>query len=987
MLSFKSLRQALLVGVATCGTAAAIGASEQPAYAQEVTRTYNIQAQDLNSALREFALQTGRDVLYPPEIVAGKRSNGAQGQLAERQALEALLAGTGLRFEQTASNGYAVQDPASPTQLGVADAASGYAEAEEVIVVTGTHLRGVAPPGQSLTVIDDEDIDNAGFSTAPEIIRSLPQNFTGGVRQDNLGLTGGNERSVANTTSASSPNLRGLGPNTTLSLVNGRRFAPAGGLAAYTDISAIPVVAIERVEVLPDGASAIYGADAIGGVVNFVLRDDFEGSELRLRYGQVTEGSERQGQIGYTLGGHWQGGNFLASLEYLERDGLPLSERDPTGGDLRSFGGRDFRISRCNPGTLIVGATTYAIPASQDGTSLSPGDFVAGTRNLCSPALGQMLSPDEERWSLFTHFEHDLSSSITLNSDLLYAHRDLSGSIPNNALTLAVPNTNPFYINPTGGTGPVRVDYDFTDDLGPRRFENIVDTVSASIGAEFELPRQWSLDSYIGYAGETGNQFQTSTPDPAGLTAALADTNPLTAFNPFGEGSNTNPATLDLLRDSSTTRFRSDSSLAFANVIVSGPILQLPAGDARLALGADYRVQSFDTRTRNDLLIAGTNTSSQTSFDRNISSAFAELFVPIVGDEANIPATNRLELSLAGRYESYNDFGDAFVPRVGIVWSPVRDIDVRASWSESFKAPNLPDLDETNNGSLIIALPDPTSLTGFTNTLAHFGNNRDLGSESATSWTIGIDVASSLLRGFSFGATYFELQFEDRVGSPPSFSLAPANGPAIDRTPTAEERARICSSTNFAGNFTSNPGDCLTAPIDAIFDFRLQNLAIVQERGIDANVSYAMDVAGGEARFGLTSTYLFEYDLKSTSEAPTVEALNTEGDPLRFRLRGSLGWSNETNAVNLYVNYANAYSDTLSVPTREIDSWTTVDLNLAHTFGDVDERESSVRLSLNVTNLFDEPPPFFNNSRGIPYDPANANIQGRFVSIDLRKRW
>ncbi|MEM8985343.1 MAG: TonB-dependent receptor [Pseudomonadota bacterium] len=195
------------------------------------------------------------------------------------------------------------------------------------IVVTGTNIRGIALDSSPTFVFDDEEIEKSGFLSTEQFMRSIPQVFAGGVSSASARGVPVDLESRSNTTNAGSVNLRGLGAGATLTLLNGRRLAPAGFTGGFTDISAIPLTAIARIEALTDGASSIYGGDAVSGVVNFVMRDDFEGAETRVNYGLVTEGDFDQVRASQTLGTNWGSGNALVSYEFFDQDALLASDK------------------------------------------------------------------------------------------------------------------------------------------------------------------------------------------------------------------------------------------------------------------------------------------------------------------------------------------------------------------------------------------------------------------------------------------------------------------------------------------------------------------------------------------------------------------------------------------------------------------------------------------------------------------------------------
>ena len=230
--------------------------------------------------------------------------------------------------EQAESNGNVIRLAPS------GDSEKKIMELEEV-VVTGTHIRGSQPVGSKVIVIDREDIERSGYGRVQDLLETLPQNFAS-ISEDFSG--------PSNPTQGTEVQLRGLGSGTTLTLINGHRQPTGGTLSAFVDISSIPSSAIERIEILPDGASAIYGSDAIGGVVNIILRKDYEGAETWVRGGSA-EGDKDEVQLAQLLGHRWASGNALIGYQYTKQDSLRYGSRDylATGGDQRRFGGSDWR--------------------------------------------------------------------------------------------------------------------------------------------------------------------------------------------------------------------------------------------------------------------------------------------------------------------------------------------------------------------------------------------------------------------------------------------------------------------------------------------------------------------------------------------------------------------------------------------------------------------------------------------------------------------
>ena len=319
--------------------------------AEEQVNQFAIPVQGMGDALRLFSRQSGTPVLFSEDTVSGKTASALEGTFRPGDGLRILLGDSGL--EAVAAPGGAwivrpkpdvsgrpgaalqrfepVRKIASEPSAAPEDEVSGDVLRADKITVTGTSLRGLAPESSPLQIYGRDEVLGSGATSLDQFIRTLPQNFGGGSSEfTSIGLPN-DSNSRQNNTSGSSANLRGLGSRGTLVLINGNRMAPTSEIGDFVDLSLIPMAAIERVEVLTDGASSIYGGDAVAGVINFILRDDFEGAETTASYGTVTEGRMEEYRFSQTAGRAWTTGNVLGTYEYASRDNLTLADRPEIG--------------------------------------------------------------------------------------------------------------------------------------------------------------------------------------------------------------------------------------------------------------------------------------------------------------------------------------------------------------------------------------------------------------------------------------------------------------------------------------------------------------------------------------------------------------------------------------------------------------------------------------------------------------------------------
>ena len=907
-------------------------------------------------------------------------------------ALRKMLSGSGLVMTRGAGGALMVQRGNGQAASGGTDTEGAVASDEGTeILVTGSRIRGVIPPGSNVTKLARTEIDQSGYSTLQQILQAVPQNYGGGSNDSTSGLTSASGAGQ-NTSYGSSVNLRGLGPSSTLVLVNGRR-PPLGGIGGiFADVSLIPTSAIERIEILADGASAIYGSDAVAGVVNIIPRSSFTGLEASVRYGSA-DGDFGEVQANLVGGTKWAGGKVVLAYEYNSRGSLAAADRAFVTEDLRNFGGPDYRTGFSNPGTIIAGGKTYAIPANQNGSGLSAAKLTAGTSNLQDGWLGTDVLPVQRRHSVYGTITQNLGDNLSLFGEALYSRRayEKRQTSAGTNTTLTVPSTNPFYVDPIGTHQSIQVRYSFLDDLGPIRQRGRVEAYGGTIGARLFLGG-WQASANASYGKQDERALTLNMPNTTRLAQAIADTNPATSFNLFGDGSWTNPSTIEKIRGSRRTENRDTTwTLAFR---ADGPLVAVPAGDIRLAVGSEYREERFTSLSTSDSsTLAPVTSEGIWPGSRKVSAVYGELVVPLFSEANGITGLRSLSLSLAGRYEHYNDFGATTNPKVGLSWSPVTGITVRSNYGRSFRAPTFIDLLQSPGTNLYFVYPlaDPTSPTGIRNTLLLRGNDPNVGPEKATTWTAGVDIEPAFAHGLKLSATYFSIRYRDRIADPSSALLSILN-----------------NRTTYAGIITDNPilslvqgyyaspyySDFFGIPatgVGAIVDARTQNLSRVNESGLDFSITGNFPVFHGRLFVDATGTYLFNLKQRFTASAPEVDLLNTVGNPVDLRLRGGATWTRGGLSVSSHVNFTDSYSNTIVTPVERVASWTTVDAQIGYDFSGDAGVLKGLRIALSATNLFDRDPPYVNFSwpgvTAVGYDPQNASAVGRVVSLQVTKKW
>lgn len=963
----------------TASAAALILAAAAPAQAKAPT-AYDIPAGDLGSALEAFTAQSSLQILYTSDQVQGRRTLGVVGRYTQVQALEQLLQGSGLHWSWSRPGVVTLKVAASgPSAISVTQV--------DEIVVTGSLLRRSGDPASPVLVIDRSSLDESGRGSVADVLASLPQNYAGSGTVGAL-LTG-SDPSGSNAALSVGVNLRGLGPDATLTLVDGRRLAGSGSRGEFSDVSALPSAAVERVDVLLDGASALYGADAVAGVVNVVMKRRFDGQESRVRAAASVGGAEEV-SVSHLIGRSWSNGSAFLALEYESRQPLSTHDRDyATTGDLRSFGGSDHRTLFSSPGNIVVNDPAAGGYRSRWAIQPGPGGplFLAGETNLYNTRAGVDLLPDLERFSGFARWRQAIGDQLELSADLRFNRRThLFKSLPTSTV-MSVGRANPHFHAPDGAASHL-IAYSFGDDLGPTLNEGETRSLGATLAATVELPADWQFDAYLAYAEERGESRIRNQINTRFLAEALGNlvddpTTPYSAavdghFNPYGAGGANSPTILDFISSGYSDR-TNRSRVRSANILAEGPLFQAPGGAVRLAVGAQVRSEALAREATAFTSTPIPTATRRPEESRTVAAVFVEARAPLIGEALSRPGLRRLDLSLAARAERFDDVGSAFTPKAGLVWSPADAWTIKASYGAAFRAPALTQVfDPTQMAPTLVPQADGSRLLA----IFQAGGNTDLKPETARTLTIGVEHRFSQSGRLSLG--YFDTRFKDRISQPANENLAgiltdPTLTPFVRRLdPTRpEDRA-------FVDRLIADPGFLLPGlyPPDAyrlVIDARWANSASVEVRGLDLQAAVPFRWRDQAFEFNFDATRLLDYRTQTTIAAPTASRLGVAGFPAKLRGGAGLAWRGEDWSTRIRWNYVNAYRD---VEARRIDAWNTLDLGVSWAPGD-----GRTQWVGTIRNLADARPPFYDSPTGIGFDPGLADPLGRTASLLLIRRW
>lgn len=938
-----------------------------PALSADVAAALDIAPGSLEAAIRKVAQERNLQVLYAPEDLKGLSTPGLRGHFTSRQALEELLKGTSLTVSSDRDIVFAIKpggNPANPIHL--AQAAAPDARASEAprtrVEVTGSRL--YSPDSEErapVIVFDRARLDQLGVSSVADVFNHLTQQPFSTGDQFNFG----GSRYVQ---------LRGLGIGTTLVLVNGRRTITSGAQAARNafDVSTIPLGIVERIEVLSDSASAIYGADAVGGVVNIILKGNVDRPAIELYYGSADGGAD-EWRTSLALG--HQAGRLRASLvlDAFDRDFLLGTERDLFANqDFRRFGGADQRSQSSNPGNVTSTTTANlpglpsrfaGVPVGSSGVGLRPSDFLAtaGTRNLESLSRYRAVVPESRRYGAVGNVEWAFSPALTAFGTLFYSDRKETQLVTPPAVTGTVPAANPF--NPFGV--PVSVTWLF-DAMGGRQ------TVTTDRATRVDLglrggAQGWDWEASVLANTDRGDNTTIGSLNAVRVTAALAATDPARALNVFQDGPGGSSELLEsLLAAPVLDTFESNAYQVGG--FARGTLLALPAGGLDAVFGAEAR--------REELVVNLVSGNIIMKVDRDVWAGYTELRFPLMRDAA---MARRLTFTVAGRYDHYSDFGGTFNPQYGLEWVPTPPLLLRASYGTSYRAPALFELYQPITPFSGLAVTDPRRNNQVTTVTLITGGNPDLQPEESKSAIVGFVFSPAGPGNWRVDGNLWRIKQNVRILRPDQVAVV-ANenyfpGRVIRATPTPADVA------------AGLPGTIQTLVLTGL------NAGSLDTSGIDARVSAAFDTPAGRFLPSVALTWVKTYDAASYPVLPVVDRVgvaDSAGSIPEWRGTATLGWERGGLGLSIAGRYTSSYKDvnSLRVQTgRTVGSQFLVDVQGSVRMGKVFGSRGLLRdvtLRVGAQNVFDEDPQF-SEVANLGYDPSTADVRQRFIYLQLSK--
>lgn len=872
--------------------------------------------------------------------------------------------------------------PSEPTELGT-------------ITVTGSHIKRAAISGVGpVTVIDRETIERSGATSVETLLQRIPASAGFAGNQTNAYW-------AENGYGTTQVNLRGLGINRTLVLLNGRRVVNGGtGANSSVDLNIIPIAMVERIEVLKDGASAIYGADAVAGVVNLITKRNFDGVEASVRHGQTFEGDGEEKSADLTWGTTGEAGSLMAGISYSETGTVNMADRAACG-----LGERDGELVCFGSSSTIGGRAVLP-----DGTSINfnqdpngDGDFYepysSARHNFNSNPYLNAVNPIK-RVSFNAFGNLNVSENVSAFAELMYTHRESD--------QIATPGTlgiyRPILISADHPTNPTGEDLLLQRrrllEGGVREFYQETDTSRLVLGLNGRLGMNWDWNVAFNVGRNTGIDGSTNvanldrveqTLDTSVCSNASGAAIPCADYLGYGDVSQ---AVLDYIMF--TSRDTGGNSQESFTANLSGDLFELPAGPVGMATGIEVRKEEGwrDPDPLTVASIANTNQQDPIAGEYLAKEAFVEFAVPLLADTF---LAQSLTLNAAGRYSDYDLFGSDTNYKVGLDWQVVPSLKIRANYATAFRIPNIPELfGGVAEGNLTTTDPCsgwssqpstsviyqncqasgvPVGYVQLGNTiLTTVGGNPDLEPEDARTLTIGAVWTPEFFSGLTLTLDYFKIDIDNaiqRIDGSTKLSVC------YDTPGLAHE---FCSSETF----TRNP---LTGEVDFLSSQPV-NAATERVSGVDLGVLYEFGLADWRNTLAWDVSYLNNYDVRPFDGADEIQYAGKitggRGSYAQWRSFASLTTERGPWSGTYSVQYIGR-ADDINAAEGDIGdhapSLTYHNAQAKYAFGE------QADIAVGVDNLWDKQAPFIQSWTDANTDTMTYDLLGRRWNVKLTYRW
>ncbi|TCM69883.1 iron complex outermembrane receptor protein [Acinetobacter calcoaceticus] len=828
------------------------------------------------------------------------------------------------------------------------------------VTVTGSSIKGVAAQSASpITVVKVDELVKQGVTTVEEALSKISANQSNFVTASNVGRS---------KTAGSSANLRALGANKTLVLLNGRRLAANAYDSGVTNLNIIPMAMLERIEVLRDGASATYGTDAIGGVINFITKKEFTGLNITSGY-QKPEAKGGEQQEFSIFGGFGDLDedkyNFFGVVDYRKMNRVMAQDRNISrrGGLIPELG-----LDKSSSGSFPANIIGHENPYAATGCGSDPLTYSVDGKSCrynSQAVIG--IVPETEDISVMGRLTTKLNDQYNAVAEYLYTRNEVITSVaPDVFFDLQMDGNNPYYpgngITPAVGSikDPITL---YMRSQGGNRVSNSINQSHRLFGGIEGQSYGWDINSGITYGYSRAQDALLSGYLNYDKTQEAINNGQL---NPFGPQ---NPKDADIWNQLGVTGKYLEANLSTTTVdfTASRPIYTLPAGDVGFAVGASYRYEDWTSKSNKAIVSvvpsAGSDPNAPTETgSRNIQSVFTEL---------QIPLHDTLEAQLAARYDRYNDFGNTFNPKFALRWEPIKQLMFRTTYSTGFRAPTLWEVNGSNSltnssgsyndpklcpGGVVDSaaggIPERDCKMQFDR---QNGGNKNLQAEESKSFTAGLVFEP--IKNLSLTLDYFNIEVENQISA-------------------ISEAAIFADPTKYADKFVRNPDGSINYIITTN-----QNLGGIKTSGVDIGLNWMSAMTrSGRFGFNIDGTYLTDYKFQSEKGkewkgvAGSYAGLEHQAILLRWKHTANLNWNYDNWNLNFQQAFSKGYKDqNADGQNHKVSNYSVYNISGNY------KGFKNIDLTMGIKNMFDEAPPASNviDNFQMGYDPRYADPLGR----------
>lgn len=864
-------------------------------------------------------------------------------------------------------------------------------EEVEIISITGSRIKRTNETPSPVQNLDFEELNKTGAMSLGEVLQELPS----------VGSSLNSNGSAGTSHGSSSLNLRNLGANRSLVLVNGHRWvngAGTRGFRDFVDMNTIPQAIVNRVEVLQDGATAIYGADAIAGVVNIYTHSDYVGTNIKTYYGESSEGDRETTNIDFLWGKDIGESNIMFAASYTDQKPIYTQNRDLTAIPLNGLtAGTPEGLFR---ESTLQDALGFDIPsggitrdAGSDGSNVNNWRAVNDNDEYNRYFNNYVVGPSE-RTAIYGQALIPFDS-INLKIEALYNKRESDQQF-SPALS-SVRGSRGFSIANNSSVNPFGVEFSgsdfrhtaFFDANGYRVNEQNVETTRLGIGLDGELNDNWSWDSYLSWAQNKGeftsnNQLHLDklalgllACDTTGITENVSDLAsgcvPVNLFNPL---------TTEMVNYINFTGHdKNKASQIDFTLNATGSLFELPAGDLAMAVGIEYRKEKGkdtpDSTIASDPRINSYRTTSSapregTIGEYDLKEAYAEFSIPLLDGE---PLAEYLELNLATRFSDYSTFGSTTNSKAGILYTPTEGLSFRATWAEGFRAPSILELFEgqrTTFASVNDPCSDDSTLPGCSGVPADYtqignvqvttGGNQLLQPETSENTSIGLIYIPTFMDDFSITVDWYDIEISNTISE---FGV--------------QNNIDLCAYNNQNCEVITRNS---LGEIENVLDGSV-NLNSTTTSGMDVVMRYGLQNHSGQWDFYANFSKLDELTEVSTlSDGSTQKqdlvgtAASRESYP-EWRGSISANWKSNNWFAAYSARYIGDTTEMIGDEPRDISSVTYHNISGGYNL------DNGLTVKLGINNIADKQPPSSLTNLNINYDQNTYNSVGRFFYVQL----